>query len=188
MAGLVLLGAATAASILAATPAGAVDYTAVFSKKSQSVYAPGPAISFDTGTQRLGPAPFSHGDTYGGFFDPCPVFSCRTGAQAGAMVSGNIGLNYGVKFDAGSFDATYPVNVHLSAPGPFANQAGDPFHLTSSFDIPGYNGGAGVGIGIGGKQVLATLQTHSPTVQAFVDLDAELHAFVGAQGCVAGVC
>lgn len=41
---------------------------------------------------------------------------------------------------------------------------------------------------LSGQRWVARLTTHSPTLQACVGLDAHLHAFVGAQSCMAGVC
>jgi hypothetical protein len=171
--------------IAVATPAAAdVGFSAIFSKKGQSVYSPGPAVDINTGTRRLGPAPFDFGGTYGGFVDPCLVVSCRTGAQAGAQVSGNLGLNYGVKFNSGSADVLYPVNVGIQTPG--VSVVNEAFALGSSYNISGYSGG--LSTSLGGQTVVAKLQTHSPTLEAFVDLDAQFHAFVGAEGCVFGIC
>ena len=79
---------------MASTPASAIDFSAVFSLKGQSVYAPGPAVDVNT-NQRLGPPAFSFGKDYGGLVDPCVLLDCPTGGRAGATTNGSFGLNYG---------------------------------------------------------------------------------------------
>lgn len=164
-----------------------IDFGAVFSLKGQSVYAPGAAIDVDT-NQRLGPAPFNIGKTYGGMFDACePIYNCPTGVQAGADTNGNFGLRYGAKFNSGSYDLLYPVLARIDVPAAYSNAVATPFRLGTSFKIPGY-GAPAYQEYLNGQRVVAKLTTHSPTLQAYVDLDAQFHAFVGAQACVLGVC
>ena len=68
-----LLASAGLASAMASTSAAAaIDFSAIFSLKGQSVYAPGAAIDVDI-NQRLGPPAFSFGKEYGGMVDPCPL-------------------------------------------------------------------------------------------------------------------
>jgi hypothetical protein len=171
---------------LAGGPAAAVDYGAIFSLKDQSVYAPGDAIVIDTGPRRLGPAPFSAGDGFDFTVDPCPI-DCTTGVRAGAEVRGDFGLTYAAKFNSGSFDALYPVSVRLDTPADFATVPGTPFVLASSFAVAGYDTPP-VRLGLGGRTYSASLQTHSPTLEAYIDLNASFYGFVGAQACVAGFC
>ncbi len=175
------------ATVMVSAPAAAaVDFSAVFSLKGQSVYAPGAAIDVDT-HQRLGPAPFNFGKTYGGMVDVCPIYSCPSGVQAGADTNGNFGLRYGAKFNSGSYDLLYPVNVSIAEPLAYSNTVGTPFRLGTSFKIPGYGAPAYQEF-LNGQRMVATLKTHSPTIQAYVDLDAQFHAFVGARACLLGVC
>ncbi len=174
---------------LAAPAARAADFSTIFSETGHSMWSTGPAIVIDTGTKRIGPDPWNLGKVVGGFVNPCDPFgTCNTGAQIGAQTTGNMGLEYGLKFNSGSVDATYPVNIHLGNPGPYASKAGDAVAIASSFTVPGYGGAFPLKqvIGLGG--VTARMQADSPTLQAFVNLDAQFHAFVGAQACVVGVC
>ena len=171
---------------MVSTPAAAVDFSAVFSLKGQSVYAAGAAIDVDT-NKRLGPAPFNFGKTYGGMVDLCPIYSCPSGVQAGADTNGNFGLRYGAKFNSGSYDLLYPINVNIAEPLAYSNAVGTPFRLGTSFKIPGY-GAPAYQEYLNGQRMVATLKTHSPTIQAYVDLDAQFHAFVGARACLLGVC
>lgn len=97
------------------TPVAASDFSALFSLKGQSVYRPGDAIDIDT-HKRLGPDAFDIGKEYGALFDPCPLFSCTTGVRAGANTNGSFGLNYGAKFNSGSYDLLYPVFVNIAEP------------------------------------------------------------------------
>lgn len=181
-----LLTSAGLVSAMTAASAAAADFSAIFSLKGQSVYAPGPAVDVDT-NQRLGPAPFSFGKEYGGMVDPCILVDCPTGVRAGANVNGNFGLNYGAKFNSGSYDLLYPVVAHIAEPLAYSNTVGTPFTLGTSFRIPGY-GAPAYQESLNGQRMVAKLTTHSPTLQAYVDLDARFHAFVGAQACLVGVC
>ncbi len=178
----------SAASVLAmlAVPAAAAEFSAMFSLKGQSVYGTGAAIDVDI-NRRLGPAPFNLGKEYGGMVDPCPLIDCPTGVRAGANTNGNFGLSYGAKFNSGSYDLLYPVSVRIAEPLAYANTVGTPFTLGTSFKIPGYDAPAYQEF-LNGQRMVAKLSTHSPTLQAYVDLDARFHAFVGAQACLAGVC
>jgi hypothetical protein len=172
---------------VAPAPASAIDFSAVFSLKGQSVYAPGPAVDVNT-NQRLGPPAFSFGKEYGGMVDPCrPIYDCPTGVRAGADTNGSFGLNYGAKFNSGSYDLVYPVYAHINEPAAFSNAIGTPFTLAGSFKVAGYTA-PGYQEFLNGQRVVAKLTTHSPTLQAYVDLDARFHAFVGAQACLVGVC
>lgn len=177
-------------ALIACNPAQAeaIDFGAVFSLKGQSVYAPGPALDINV-NERLGPPPFSPpGYTFDGTFNPCsPVTDCRTGVRAGADTNGNFGLRYGAKFNSGSYDLLYPVNVSIAVPQPYSNLVATPFTLGSSFKISGY-GAPPLQEFLNGQRMVAKLTTHSPTLQAYVDLDAQFHAFVGAQACVLGIC
>ncbi len=176
--------------VVAASPAAAVDFSAVFAVKGRSVYANGPAVDIDSGTRRLGPGQQDLGKSFGKIYDPCrhtPLPSCDTGAEAGADVHFNFGLNYGARFNSGSFDAQYPVNVRIDTPADFANAIGDPFTIRSSFSIPGFNAPT-LKLGVGITPVSARLQAHSPTLDAFITMDAAFEAFVGARACVAGFC
>lgn len=164
-----------------------IDFGAVFSLKGQSVYAPGAAIDVDT-NERIGPAPFSFGKTYGGMVDACePIYNCPTGVRAGADTNGNFGLRYGAKFNSGSYDLLYPVLARIEVPTAYSNTVATPFRLGTSFKIPGY-GAPAYQEALNGQRMVAKLTTHSPTLQAYVDLDARFHAFVGAQACLLGVC
>lgn len=175
------------ACAMASMPAAAVDFSAVFSLKGQSVYAPGPAVAVNT-NQRLGPPAFNIGtQEYGGMVDPCPFIDCPTGVRAGANTNGSFGLNYGAKFNSGSYDLLYPVYARINEPAPSSNAIGAPFTLSSSFKVAGYNAPGYQEI-LNGQRVVAKLTTHSPTLQAYVDLDARFHAFVGAQACLVGAC
>lgn len=171
---------------LLSAPVAAADFNALFSLKGQSVYGPGAAVDVDA-NRRLGPAPFNFGQEYGGMVDPCPLIDCPTGVRAGANTNGNFGLNYGAKFNSGSYDLLYPVNVHIAEPAAYAHTVGTPFTLGTSFTVAGY-GAQPYQEYLHGQRMVARLTTHSPTVQAYVDLDARFHAFVGAQACLAGVC
>lgn len=171
---------------MVSAPATAADFSAMFSLKGQSVYAPGAAVDVDI-NRRLGPAPFNIGKEYGGMVDPCPAIDCPTGVRAGADTQGNFGLNYGAKFNSGSYDLLYPVVVHIAEPAAYANTVGAPFTLGTGFKVPGYGAPAYQEV-LNGQRMVAKLTTHSPTLQAYVDLDASFHAFVGAQACLAGVC
>lgn len=171
----------------ASMPASAVDFSALFSLKGQSVYAPGPAVDVNT-NQRLGPPAFNFGKEYGGITNICdPIYDCSTGVRAGADTNGSFGLNYGAKFNSGSYDLLYPVYAHINEPVAFSNAIGSPFKLSSSFKVAGYTA-PGYQEYLNGQRVVAKLTTHSPTLQAYVDLDARFHAFVGAQACFAGFC
>ncbi len=181
-----LAGGAAWAAAIACGPAAAVDFSALFSLKGQSVYAPGPAVDVDT-NQRLGPPAFSFGKTYGGMVDPCIGVSCPTGVEAGADTNGNFALRYGAKFNSGSYDLLYPVYARIAEPVPFSNTVGTPFALGTSFKTPGY-GAPPLQEFLNGQRMIAKLTTHSPTLQAYVDLDARFHAFVGARYCLVGVC
>ena len=181
------LWSAGCAVVLAGPAAAAVDFGAVFSLKGQSVYAPGDAVLLDI-NRRLGPPAFDIGKQYGGMFNACsPVANCPSGAEAGANTNGSFGLNYGAKFDGGSYDLLYPVLARIAEPAAYSNTVGSAFTLGTSFKIPGYGAPAYQEI-LNGQRMVAKLTTHSPTLQAYVDLDARLHAFVGARGCVLGVC
>ena len=180
-----LAGAGLVTAMLS-TPVAAIDFSALFSLKGQSVYKPGDAIDVNI-NKRLGPNPFDIGKEYGALFDPCPVISCTTGVRAGADTNGSFGLNYGAKFNSGSYDLLYPVFFKIAEPAPFSNIVGTPFTLGTSFKVPGYDAPAYQEF-LNGQRMVAKLTTHSPTLQAYVDLDARFHAFVGAQGCLAGVC
>jgi len=175
------------ACAVASAPASAIDFSAVFSLKGQSVYAPGPAVDVDV-NKRLAPPAFNIGtQEYGGMVDPCPLIDCPTGVRAGANTNGSFGLNYGAKFNSGSYDLLYPVYARINEPVAFSNAIGNPFTLSSSFKVAGYTAPAYQEF-LGGQRVVAKLTTHSPTLQAYVDLDARFHAFVGAQACLVGVC
>ena len=173
-------------SAMLSTPVAAADFSALFSLKGQSVYKPGDAIDVDI-NKRLGPNPFDIGKEYGALFDPCPVVNCTTGVRAGANTNGSFGLNYGAKFNSGSYDLLYPVFVKIAEPAPFSNVVGTPFTLGTSFKVAGYDAQPYQEF-LNGQRMVSKLTTHSPTLQAYVDLDARFHAFVGAQGCLAGVC
>ena len=181
-----LLALTGLACAMASTSAAAVDFSAIFSLKGQSVYAPGAAIDVDV-NKRLGPPAFSFGKTYGAIVDPCPIIDCPTGVRAGADTNGSFGLNYGAKFNSGSYDLLYPVVAHIAEPVPYSNSVATPFTLGTSFKISGY-GAPAYQESLNGQRMVAKLTTHSPTLQAYVDLDARFHAFVGAQACLAGVC
>ena len=181
-----MLASAGLASALVSTSAAAVDFSAIFSLKGQSVYAPGAAIDVDI-NKRLGPPAFSFGKEYGAILDPCLVVKCPTGVRAGADTNGNFGLNYGARFNSGSYDLLYPVIAHIAEPAVGSTTVATPFTLGTSFKIPGYGAPAHQEL-LNGQRMVAKLTTHSPTLQAYVDLDARFHAFVGAQYCVAGVC
>jgi hypothetical protein len=163
-----------------------IDFGAVFSLKGQSVYAPGAAVDVNT-NERLGPAPFNLGKEYGAIVDICPIIDCPSGIRAGANVNGNFGLRYGAKFNSGSYDLLYPVLAHIEVPTAYANTVATPFRLGTSFKIPGY-GAPAYQEYLNGQRMVAKLTTHSPTLQAYVDLDARFHAFLGAQACLAGAC
>ena len=180
-----IAGAGLATTLLS-TPVAANDFSALFSLKGQSVYRPGDAIDVDI-NKRLGPSPFDIGKEYGALFDPCPLVDCTTGVRAGANTNGSFGLNYGAKFNSGSYDLLYPVSVSIAEPAPFSNVVGTPFTLGTSFKVAGYDAPAYQEY-LNGQRMVARLTTHSPTLQAYVDLDARFHAFVGAQACLAGVC
>ena len=180
-----IAGAGLATAMLS-TPVAAADFSALFSLKGQSVYKPGDAIDVEI-NKRLGPNPFDIGKEYGALFDPCPLVNCTTGVRAGANTNGSFGLNYGAKFNSGSYDLLYPVSVKIAEPAPFSNVVGTPFTLGTSFKVAGYNAPAYQEY-LNGQRMVARLTTHSPTLQAYVDLDARFHAFVGAQACVAGIC
>ena len=174
------------ATALLSTPVAAIDFSALFSLKGQSVYKPGDAIDVEI-NKRLGPNPFNFGKEYGALFDPCPIVSCTTGVRAGANANGSFGLNYGAKFNSGSYDLLYPVAINIAEPAPYSNVVGTPFTLGTSFKVAGYDAPAYQEY-LNGQRMVARLTTHSPTLQAYVDLDARFHAFVGAQACVAGIC
>jgi hypothetical protein len=183
---------AAAAGITSTSPAAGVtfDYSTVFAVKNRSVYAPGPSVGANSGTRRIGPGPQDLGKSYGKVYDPCrdtPLPSCDTGAEAGADAHFNFGLNYGAKFNSGSFDAQYPLRVRINAPTDFSTIPGQAFTLRSDYTVPGYTSLA-LGLGVGIPPVKAQLQAHSPTLEAFVDLDATFNAFVGARACVVGIC
>ncbi len=181
-----LAAASACSAALLATPAAAIDFSALFSLKGQNVYGPGAAVDVNI-DRRLGPAPFDLGKEYGSIVDPCPFIDCPTGVRAGANVNGNFGLRYGAKLNSGSYDLLYPVFVNIAQPADFSNVVGTPFSLGSSFKIPGYTAPSYQEI-LNGQRMVAKLTTHSPTLQAYVDLDARFHAFVGAQACLVGVC
>ena len=183
--GAAIAGAGLATALLS-TPVAASDFSALFSLKGQSVYRPGDAIDIDI-NKRLGPNPFDIGKEYGALFDPCPLVNCTTGVRAGANTNGSFGLNYGAKFNSGSYDLLYPVFVKIAEPAAFSNVVGTPFTLGTSFKVPGYDAQPYQEF-LNGQRMVAKLTTHSPTLQAYVDLDARFHAFVGAQACLAGVC
>ncbi len=174
------------ATVMLSTPVAANDFSALFSLKGQSVYRPGDAVDVDI-NRRLGPNPFDIGKEYGALFDPCLVVKCPTGVRAGANTNGSFGLNYGAKFNSGAYDLLYPVFVKIAEPVPFSNVVGTPFTLATSFRVPGYDAQPYQEV-LNGQRMVAKLTTHSPTLQAYVDLDARFHAFIGAQACVAGVC
>ena len=182
-----LLASAGLASAMVSTAAAAVDFSAIFSLKGQSVYAPGAAIDVDV-NKRLGPPAFNSGPKeYDFTVDPCPGFKCPTGVRAGANTNGSFGLNYGAKFNSGSYDLLYPVLAHITEPAAGSTTVATPFTLGTSFKVPGY-GAPAYQESLNGLKMVAKLTTHSPTLQAYVDLDARFHAFVGAQYCVAGLC
>ena len=181
-----LLASAGLASAMVSTPAAAVDFSAIFSLKGQSVYAPGAAIDVNI-NKRLGPPAFSFGKEYGAILDPCLGFKCPSGVRAGADTNGNFGINYGAKFNSGSYDLLYPVLAHIAEPAVGSTTVATPFTLGTSFKVPGY-GAPAYQESLNGLRMVAKLTTHSPTLQAYVDLDARFHAFVGAQYCLAGVC
>ena len=170
----------------AASPAAGqtVSFSDVFTQTGRSLYASGPGVSIDTGTLRLGPDPWDIGKTVGGFVNPCdPLGNCPTGVQLGAETKGNLGLEYGVKLNSGSFDTIYPINVKIatSSPGGLITRS-----VATSFTTPGYT--APPLTTAYGMTTFAQLKTHTPTLQAFVDLKASFSAFAGAQACVFGVC
>ena len=181
-----LLASAGLACAMASTSATAVDFGAIFSLKGQSVYAPGPAIDVDI-NKRLGPPAFNFGKEYGAILDPCVGIDCPSGVRAGANTNGSFGLNYGAKFNSGSYDLVYPVIAHIAEPVAYAHSVATPFTLGTSFKVPGY-GAPAYQESLNGQRFIAKLTTHSPTLQAYVDLDARFHAFVGAQVCVFGAC
>lgn len=174
------------AMLLVSAPAAAVDFSALFSLKGQSLWAPGPAVNVEV-NDRLGPPAFSFGKTYDATVDPCPVINCTTGARAGADTNGEFALRYGAKLNSGSYDLLYPVYAKVAEPLPYSNAVGSAFTLATSYKVAGY-GAPGYQEFLNGQRMVARLTTHSPTVQAFVDLDARFHAFVGAQYCLGGVC
>lgn len=174
------------ASALLAGPAAAVDFSAVFSLKGQSVYGPGAAVDVDI-NRRLGPPAFDLGKEYGGMVDPCPLIDCPTGVRAGANTNGSFGLNYGAKLNSGSYDLLYPVVASIATPAAYSNAVNTPFTLGTSYKTPGY-GAPAYQEALNGQRLVAKLTTHSPTLQAYVDLEARFHAFVGAQACLAGLC
>lgn len=165
-----------------------IDFGAVFSLKGQSVYAPGPAIDINV-NERLGPQPFSPpGYTLDLTLNPCkPAYDCTTGVRIGADTNGNFGLRYGVKLNSGSYDLLYPVSARIDVPAAYSNTVGNAFTLGSSFRVPGY-GALAYQETFNGQRMIAKLTTHSPVLQAYVDLDAKFHAFVGAQACGLGIC
>lgn len=93
--------------------------------------------------------------------------------RAGANTNGSFGLNYGAKFNSGSFDLLYPVFVKIAEPAPFSNVVGTPFTRGTSFKVPGYDAPAYQEF-LNGQRMVAKLTTHSPTLQAYVDLDAHM--------------
>ena len=181
-----LLASAGLAAAMVSTSAAAVDFSAIFSLKSQSVYLPGQAIDVDI-NKRLGPPAFNIGKEYGAILDPCLGVDCPSGVRAGANTNGSFSLNYGAKFNSGSYDLVYPVIAHIAEPVAYGHTVATPFTLGTSYQVPGY-GAKPYQESFYGQRFVAKLTTHSPTLQAYVDLDARFHAFVGAQVCVFGAC
>jgi hypothetical protein len=167
--------------------ADTISYTDIFSAFGQSVWAEGNAATPDTGTRRFGPDPFSAGKQVGDV--SCGILGCY-GAKIGATVDGDVGLNYGVKLNSGSLDVNYPVIASFSFPAPNAVTAFSPFTISSSFQPVGGGLLYLVSNGSGGFLTSATpnptLQVHSPDFQTFVDLHANVSAFIGAEACFAG--
>jgi hypothetical protein len=175
-----LIGVIAVATAGTAAADQTISFSDLFSQTGQSLWSAGPGISIDTGTKRLGPDPWDLGDTVGKIVNPCDPFNCSTGVQVGAHTSGNFGLEYGVKLDSGTFDTLYPLNVKLNVktdPG-----SGFTRTIATSFTTPGYTAPALANVAV------PQLETHTPTLQAFVDLKASFSAFAGAQACVAGIC
>jgi hypothetical protein len=178
----VALGLGVAAS---SARADETDFTAMFAKTNQSMWTSGSALVIDTGTQRVGPDPWNLGKEVGTIVQPCD-FCGSYGAKVGASTTGNLALEYGVKLNTGSVDVTYPANVSLTSPDAYATTAGNAYTIGSSFSVPGFQAGPSAIHTVLGSTT-AVLQAHSPDLQAFVDLKADLHAFIGAEVCT-GLC
>ena len=183
-----LLAAVSLLAVTAASPAFAINFSTIFSETGHSMWTSGQALVIDTGMKRIGPDPWNLGKVVGGFVNPCDPFgTCNTGAQLGAQTTGNMALEYALKFNSGSVDVSYPINVQLATPTPGSTLVGQTFSIGSSYSVAGY-GAAPFKTAIGLGSVTARMQADSPTLQAIVNLDAQFHAFIGAQACVVGVC
>lgn len=145
----------------------------------------GGAFSIHTGNS-IGPGAWHLGTGIDATTRVCaPLLGCATfGARVGAETSGNFGVNYDVKLNGGSLDLRYPIAATFTVPNPGVPFTGADFTIGSTWALqPGglryiaANGATLLGPG-------ATLQTHGPQVEAFVDLLAQFHAFAGAQLCV----
>ena len=199
---------------LVAAPAVATNLvsTATFaSAPGASVYGPGqgalPPIA-----NRLGPDEIKY--DFGPQFEHC--LAVCVSAQLGARLDANFGLEYAAQIDSGSFDARYPIHVRIDAPVAAQEMpiAGRAFTIHTAYDVAGFQTPADriadyqapqtvqlVGNSIlqylnapvtagppPPPPVLASLQVHSPSITAHVDLDASYTAFAGANVCVAGFC
>jgi hypothetical protein len=111
----------------------------------------------------------------------CGFFGCF-GAKIGANTQGNVGLSYGLTATSGSLDINYPLTASFTFPDANAIKTGAAFTISSSFQP--------VAPSSPGANDIVTpppvLQTHTPDLQAFVDLNATVSAFIGAQACFAG--
>ena len=181
---------ATSVLVLSGATAGAavVNTGAQFSATGQSLWNTGGAFSLSY-SDSIGPPPWNLGDGIDATERICvPLLGCATfGARVGAETSGNFGVNYGVTVNSGSLDLRYPIRASFTVPDARAGLTGADFTIGSTWAVQpgGFSYVAANGATVSGPG--ASLQTRGPTIEAFVDLNAQFHAFAGAEACV-GAC
>lgn len=162
----------------------------VFAKYGQNAWGSSGPSGFSTGTQFLGLS-FNESDSVGGFTsvcDPTPLdLGCTYfGAKGVFGGSGKAGVNYGFALGGGTLDIRYPVRITLDLPyssdGTGAPKIGEAFTIDSSWSVATFKTPKGPGT----TSLNASLASHGPAVEAFIDLIGETSASVSGELCVGG--
>ena len=159
-----------------------ITYSAngLFSAQDRSVWASGPGVSIDTGNQFLG-VQWNVGKTFGGL--DCFLGACA-GAEIGADTTGKIGIDYALKASTGTFDARVAARVSLTVP---TAVSGTPTNIGAVTVGTSFAALPSVQVSNSPIPISSLLQVTGPTVQGHLGLEANMHAFAGAQVCL-GLC
>lgn len=178
-----LLAAAALLGSTSAAHATLFSVDSIFTSNGRSVWTGGSAYTLDTGSRFLG-VNWNEGAEAGKTGEVCvPLAGCATfGVRVGAETNGRMGFGYGLKVNGGSYDIQYAGRALIDVPTsyPVANPVvslGTAFQGLPAVSAPtGPNGPL--------TTRMSQLQVRGPTAQGYLDLQAQLYAFAGAQVCV----